>query len=219
MSITELASDAPSLSRRLAMLEREDLAYLARRVALRCAVPLSKAMRAVDAYKKYVALHMAEPFNAHPMSGLVDEIWHEHILHTREYAQFCSRIIGWFLHHIPSTEDDETTTSEATQARLAQLFGATDPRVWVSMTDQAQTSCGNTGNCADGADSGPALRPAKPSAFRAECGGGCGGGCSDTANPAPLLHRPRASAFKAECGGGCGGGCSDSPAFLDGRTG
>jgi hypothetical protein len=190
----------------------EDLGFLARRVAKRCDVPLAKASGAVAAYKKYVGLHMMEPFNPHPMSGLVDEVWHEHILHTREYGDFCQRVVGWFLHHVPNREDDEgTTTSEGTQARLAELFGPTDPLVWASVAPEMQTLRGQNGrtvatavfsaecggNCADAPETG--------AAFRADCGGGCGSACGDEADAA-LLQNLSASAFRAECGGGCAGG-------------
>lgn len=31
----------------------------------------------------------------------VDAVWHEHILHTKRYAQDCESIFGAFLHHDP----------------------------------------------------------------------------------------------------------------------
>jgi hypothetical protein len=37
----------------------------------------------------------------------VDEVWHEHILHTQRYADDCEAIFGGFLHHMP----DEHTSS------------------------------------------------------------------------------------------------------------
>jgi hypothetical protein len=50
-------------------------------------------------------------FIAHLMSGkrfvsmpsrAVDDLWHEFILYTREYKQFCRRAFGSFLHHTPA---------------------------------------------------------------------------------------------------------------------
>ena len=35
-------------------------------------------------------------------SQAVDLLWHEFILHTRQYQQFCQQGIGHFLHHVPS---------------------------------------------------------------------------------------------------------------------
>jgi len=36
-------------------------------------------------------------------STLVDDLWHEFMLHTREYAEFCDAAFGRFLHHQPET--------------------------------------------------------------------------------------------------------------------
>ncbi len=37
-------------------------------------------------------------------SQAADELWHEFILHTRQYQQFCSAAFGRFLHHAPATK-------------------------------------------------------------------------------------------------------------------
>jgi hypothetical protein len=51
-------------------------------------------------------------FAAHLLSGrkpvsmpsrAADELWHEFILHTRHYQQFCREAFGRFLHHTPAT--------------------------------------------------------------------------------------------------------------------
>jgi hypothetical protein len=36
-------------------------------------------------------------------SVVVDELWHELVLHTREYAEFCEAAFGQFLHHEPES--------------------------------------------------------------------------------------------------------------------
>jgi hypothetical protein len=50
-------------------------------------------------------------FIAHLMSGnkfvsmpsqVVDDLWHEFILYTRDYKQFCARAFGRFMHHTPA---------------------------------------------------------------------------------------------------------------------
>lgn len=38
---------------------------------------------------------------ARPPSNDIDEVWHQHILYTRKYAEDCKRFIGFFLHHEP----------------------------------------------------------------------------------------------------------------------
>ncbi|PYC30198.1 glycine-rich domain-containing protein, partial [Pseudomonas protegens] len=35
-------------------------------------------------------------------SQVVDDLWHEFILHTRDYQAFCNKAFGQFLHHTPA---------------------------------------------------------------------------------------------------------------------
>jgi hypothetical protein len=35
-------------------------------------------------------------------SQVVDDLWHEFILYTRDYAEFCANAFGTFLHHTPA---------------------------------------------------------------------------------------------------------------------
>lgn len=46
-------------------------------------------------------LHGGRRFVAMP-SQAVDDLWHEFILHTRHYEQFCRQAFGGFLHHTPA---------------------------------------------------------------------------------------------------------------------
>jgi hypothetical protein len=36
-------------------------------------------------------------------SVIVDDLWHELVLHTRDYAEFCDTALGRFLHHVPES--------------------------------------------------------------------------------------------------------------------
>lgn len=55
----------------------------------------------------------------------VDRMWHAFVLFTRDYAAFCERYFGVFLHHVPEDdsgdggEPSETETGE----RLARQYG------------------------------------------------------------------------------------------------
>ena len=44
-------------------------------------------------------------------SKIVDEAWHEMILRTREYTNFCQRAFGDYLHHTPDSTMDISATS------------------------------------------------------------------------------------------------------------
>jgi hypothetical protein len=40
-------------------------------------------------------------------SKIVDDAWHEFILMSREYSQFCDKAFGGYLHHAPAGSSDE----------------------------------------------------------------------------------------------------------------
>lgn len=45
-------------------------------------------------------------------SEIVDVLWHEFILFTREYAYFCKKGLGRFLHHIPTEAMESKTAAQ-----------------------------------------------------------------------------------------------------------
>lgn len=62
-----------------------------------------KATHAVEDYKKFLFLkrkHIADNYYLPPTAD-IDEIWHHHILDTRQYHQDCQAIFGEYLHHCP----------------------------------------------------------------------------------------------------------------------
>jgi hypothetical protein len=63
------------------------------------------AEQAISEYKKFVLLTKISPTPVTP-SNAVDEVWHYHILHTKAYADFGTRI-GGFLHHEPGTAREQ----------------------------------------------------------------------------------------------------------------
>lgn len=69
-----------------------------------------------------VARGLRQFFLAHLMSGrkyvsmpskVADELWHEFILYTRNYEEFCRRAFGRFMHHTPAIAlgDDKKNNS------------------------------------------------------------------------------------------------------------
>lgn len=47
---------------------------------------------------------LPEAFNVHRPMDPLDKMWHEFILFTREYHQFCDEYFGCYLHHVPCSE-------------------------------------------------------------------------------------------------------------------
>lgn len=52
-------------------------------------------------YRQFLRLVKDHP-DAKPVpSEMVDDVWHSHILFTRQYAKDCQDVFGYFLHHRP----------------------------------------------------------------------------------------------------------------------
>jgi hypothetical protein len=66
----------------------------------------------------------------------VDLAWHEFILHTRLYREFCANLIGPFIDHEPAVTRSAGRAAVAgeiaayTKEQLQQFYGPTVPFVW-----------------------------------------------------------------------------------------
>lgn len=71
-----------------------------------------------------------------PMSSsLVDATWHQFVLFTAQYAEFCTTCLGAFCHHVPELPAAPAAEAEdVSMADLAELyqaaFGCALPGVW-----------------------------------------------------------------------------------------
>jgi hypothetical protein len=71
-------------------------------------------------------------------STRVDEAWHQFVLFTSQYIDFCHRYFGEYLHHNPSNAPEapgrselKPSTFEGFSARYETFFGETLPDVWL----------------------------------------------------------------------------------------
>lgn len=94
--------------------------------------------RAEQECRRFLALHLMYPQAAIVPCGLVDEVWHAHILDTHAYASDCQTVFGFFLHHFPyfgvrGEQDaaDLATAYDSTPARYRDAFGEPPGGVWV----------------------------------------------------------------------------------------
>lgn len=81
-------------------------------------------------------------------SETVDAGWHAFILHTADYAEFCQRIAGRFIHHRPSGPGEAADNQQATGVTIAAMRDAglpVDPDLWVPRAECSQCYQG----CAD----------------------------------------------------------------------
>lgn len=90
------------------------------------------AQEALEQYKNYLYLmrkHMGTE-QLLPPSVEVDEMWHHHILDTRNYFKDCEAIFGHYQHHFPyfgmRSKDDEAALQTAfarTQEKYHEEYG------------------------------------------------------------------------------------------------
>ena len=56
----------------------------------------------VDEYLKFMTVRRDTPLSTvFQPSPYIDEVWHAHILCTKDYHTFCKRVFGHYLHHNP----------------------------------------------------------------------------------------------------------------------
>lgn len=67
----------------------------------------------------------------------IDNMWHEFILFTQEYTNFCLRYFGEYLHHLPNIFDNAPISPEETENEISLLLpyiydtlGENTVRVW-----------------------------------------------------------------------------------------
>lgn len=58
------------------------------------------ALRALNEYKKFIFLGLVSDFQVTP-SKIIDVVWHEHILFSKAYREFCEQVIGQPFDHYP----------------------------------------------------------------------------------------------------------------------
>lgn len=93
------------------------------------------ALRAIEEYRRFAFLAVAAGHFVSP-SRAVDEVWHLHLLYTRQYwNEFCPQVLNKPLHHLPSdgtAADREkcATGYERTLESYLRYFGPPPADVW-----------------------------------------------------------------------------------------
>jgi hypothetical protein len=121
--------------------------HLVADLAARFGEPLAE--RIVDQTAAFLSACSANPDVHLVPSRLVDAGWHAFLLHTREYAAFCTALGGPFIHHQPDTDTGEVRPAEEAARELAHTVEAilaeellVDHELWA-----AAANCADQGNC------------------------------------------------------------------------
>lgn len=80
---------------------------------------------------------------AYGPSELVDIGWHTFILYTKEYAAFCDRTAGRFLHHHPNDVPGERSEHGVLRRTVAALreLGPVDETLWAQAANCSDHDC------------------------------------------------------------------------------
>jgi hypothetical protein len=81
------------------------------------------ARRAIDEYRKFVYLGVVADFGVTP-SKVIDQVWHEHLLFTKAYGEFCRDVLGRPFEHYPElvATDEQTSVFQEQYERTLDLY-------------------------------------------------------------------------------------------------
>lgn len=101
-----------------------DLEYLEKKLIDTQKWSLETAKEAIRRYKNFLILLLKYPDQILAPTPDIDEVWHTHILFTREYFRDCQKIFGDYLHHAPSRNSgpEEQYAMEEAQLRTSNLY-------------------------------------------------------------------------------------------------
>jgi hypothetical protein len=82
-------------------------------------------------------------------SEIIDQMWHEAILHTRDYGVLCRAVARRFVHHVPSDGTDDAAYRRTLEL-LAENYGDVDMRFWPTLESvSADCSGGDDSPCSN----------------------------------------------------------------------
>jgi len=76
---------------------------------------LSDINELIYEYLKFMKLMQRYPSVRFSPSEMVDQVWHEHILFTKEYRKFCKKHFGSYVNHNPTVPGYSTATASDDQ--------------------------------------------------------------------------------------------------------
>jgi hypothetical protein len=175
-----------------------------------------------EALREYFLLCHASPNEMVSMPSLVvDDAWHEFILFTRDYLEFCQQAFGRYLHHTPAYAMKSSRQERVGIRRTWKLacqherINPREPHRLPNLfaIDGALAISGGFIYSLDAM----ALNRRNASQNAAGCGGagGCGGSGGSHSGHGSGDCGPGSSDGGcgdggSSCGGGCGGGCGGS---------
>ena len=104
-------------------------------------VSKNEALERFEETKKFLFLCAKNRNESYAPSVEIDQMWHQFILHTRSYLEFCD-LAGGYLHHNPS-ERPEVESYKRTLKDMNFFYGNVNPVYWT----ESRASAGHCGHC------------------------------------------------------------------------
>lgn len=111
-----------------------DLEYLTQRLVHKENWNIDEANEAVRKYKNFLKLKALFPKLSCVPTYEIDEVWHAHILHTKQYTNDCMEIFGNYIHHAPASPTGED------EEKMKQLYRET-ARIYESTFNESYMHC------------------------------------------------------------------------------
>lgn len=116
-------------------------AKLVARVERDAKVDRVRAERIMRQALAFLIVCARDPHTPLSPSRAVDHGWHAFILHTREYAEFCARVAGHFIHHAPEDPGGERAAALERTAMTVEVMRRSGLPVDEELWDVGRASC------------------------------------------------------------------------------
>lgn len=116
---------------------------LGQRIAEKCTIAPQNVLTALTETIRFLNLIVFSEKKLTP-GETIDTVWHEFILCTRAYAQFCENVFGRFVHHAPGGTEAENKNQYRMTLKLYQLYyGAMPHDYWGHVPyGDVESNCG-----------------------------------------------------------------------------
>jgi len=114
-------------------IDRWDLEFALEKMVWDKQITAEQCASAEQEFKRFVFLIGLDVKPIAMISPRLDDVWHQMVLFTRRYEQFCKDTVGFFIHHTPETPDSPIPVEAAVNFinEYERFFGEI-PEIWFS---------------------------------------------------------------------------------------
>lgn len=134
MDKTGLSESQLNMIRRV---EEYDISFVLDKLVTDKSINVKDTSKLEIEFKKFIILAGLKVYPIAMISPLVDEVWHQFILFTKQYKDFCINTVGYFINHVPDTPltPIPTIAGENLRQSYKQYFGDLAP-IWYKNMNQ-----------------------------------------------------------------------------------